>query len=210
MGYTLPPLAYDHAALQPYIDEQTMRIHHDRYHLAYIERLNPVLEGTVWADKPIEEVLKNLDAFPADKKVAVRNMGGGHYNHSLFWEWLSPTGGGEPDGDLGYAIAGTYGSFENFKEALFDAGGRQLFGAGWAWLVHNGSALEVVLTANQDNPVMIGKTPLLGIDIWEHAYYPQYLSRRDYFEAWWNVVNWPKVAEKFAALDSGMPLKIRA
>jgi Fe-Mn family superoxide dismutase len=201
MPYTLPPLAYDHDSLLPYVDVQTMRIHHDRYHLAYIERLNPLLEGTIWAERPIEDVLRNLDAIPPDKRVGVRNMGGGHYNHSLLWESMTPKGGGEPEGELARAIVQAFGSFEGFRTALFNAGGRELFGAGWAWLVHGDKGLEVVLTANQDNPVMMGKTPLLGIDVWEHAYYPQYLSRKDYFDAWWPIVNWPKVGERFTAVS---------
>src|SRR5437764_190411 len=202
MAYELPPLPYDHAALEPYISEQTMQIHHDRYHLAYIERVNPVLEGTDWADKPIEEVLRNLDSLQLgdEEKTTVRNQGGGHYNHSLFWEWMTPGGTPEPGGDLGAALDSTFGSFSGFQEAFMDAGAKKLFGAGWAWLVHDGSGLEVIYTANQDNPVLQGKTPILGVDVWEHAFYPQYLARRDYIEAWWNVVNWPTVERQYGAV----------
>lgn len=197
MAYTLPPLSYDHAALEPYIDEKTMRIHHDRYHLGYIEKLNLLLEGSPWADRPIEEVLRNLEAFPSDLQVAVRNMAGGHFNHSFLWESMAPNGGDQPRGELAHALAARFGSFAGFQDAFFEAGGKRLFGAGWAWLVHTGTGLEVMLTANQDNPVMEGKTPLLGIDVWEHAYYPSYLSRRDYFDAFWKIVNWPKVEERY-------------
>jgi superoxide dismutase, Fe-Mn family len=200
MPYTLPALAYEHSALEPYIDERTVRIHHDQYHRAYIERLNPVLEGSAWDSKPIAEVLRNLEQIPEDKRRTVRNMGGGHYNHSLYFEALSPSGGGEPKGALARAMATAFGSFAQFQQAFFQAGGKELFGAGWAWLVHGSRGLEVMLTANQDNPVSIGKTPLLGIDVWEHAYYPQYLSRKDYFDAFWHIVSWEKVAERFAAV----------
>jgi len=199
MAYTLPPLPYGHNALEPHIDERTVRIHHDQYHQAYIDRVNPALKDTIWDDKPIEEVLKNLASIPDDRRRTVRNMGGGHYNHTLFFEALAPSCGGEPSGALAAAINASFGSFASFKEAFTQAGAKELFGAGWAWLVYNGKGLEVTLTANQDNPISFGKVPLLGIDVWEHAYYPQYLSRKDYFEAFWHIVNWAKVAERFAA-----------
>jgi Fe-Mn family superoxide dismutase len=199
MAYEVPPLPYDYNALEPIIDEETMHLHHDKHHQAYVTNANKALEGTEWADKPVEEVLQNLSAIPDEKRNAVRNNAGGHYNHSLFWEWMSPDGGGEPDGDLGAAIDSTFGSFADFKDKIKAAGVGQ-FGSGWAWLVHDGSGLAIVSTPNQDSPISDGKTPLLGVDVWEHAYYLKYQNKRpDYIEAWWNVVNWAKVAEGFAA-----------
>jgi Fe-Mn family superoxide dismutase len=200
MAYELPPLPYDYNALEPHIDEETMRIHHDRHHQAYVTNANAALEGTEWADKPVEEVLANLQSVPEDKRAAVRNNAGGHCNHTLFWEWMSPSGGGEPDGALRAAIDSAFGSFDDFKAQLKQAGvGR--FGSGWAWLVHDGSGLAIVSTPNQDTPISDGKSPLLGVDVWEHAYYLKYQNRRpDYLDAWWNVVNWPKVAEMFGAV----------
>ncbi|MDQ6820331.1 MAG: superoxide dismutase [Solirubrobacteraceae bacterium] len=200
MAYEVPPLPYNYDALEPHIDEQTMRVHHDKHHGAYVTNANAALEGTEWSDKPVEEVLKDLDALPDDKRTAVRNNGGGHYNHSLFWEWMSPDGGGEPDGALRDALDSAFGSFDDFKAALKDAGVKR-FGSGWSWLVHDGSGLAVVSSPNQDNPISEGKTPLLGVDVWEHAYYLKYQNRRpDYLDAWWNVVNWKKVAERFGAV----------
>ena len=193
MAYEVPPLPYDYNALEPTIDEQTMHLHHDKHHQAYVNAANGLLEGTEWADKPVEEVLKNLGSLPSDKQTGVRNQAGGHYNHSLFWEWMSPNGGGEPDGALADAIKSAFGSFDDFKAQLKDAGVKR-FGSGWSWLVHDGSGLAVVSTANQDNPISDGKTPLLGVDVWEHAYYLKYQNRRpDYVDAWWNVVNWAEV-----------------
>jgi superoxide dismutase, Fe-Mn family len=202
MAYEVPPLPYDYNALEPHIDEATMRLHHDKHHQAYVTNANAALEGTEWADKPVEEVLKSLSSLPADKQGPVRNNAGGHYNHSLFWEWMSPNGGGAPSGALGDAIAAAFGSFDDFKAQLKAAGvGR--FGSGWAWLVHDSSGLSIVSTANQDSPISDGKTPLLGVDVWEHAYYLKYQNRRpDYLDAWWNTVNWTKVAEGFAAASS--------
>jgi Fe-Mn family superoxide dismutase len=201
MAYEVPPLPYDYNALEPTIDEQTMHLHHDKHHQAYVNAANGLLEGTEWADKPVEEVLKNLSSLPSDKQTGVRNQAGGHYNHSLFWEWMSPNGGGEPDGALADAINSAFGSFDEFKAQLKDAGVKR-FGSGWSWLVHDGSGLAVVSTANQDNPISDGKTPLLGVDVWEHAYYLTYQNRRpDYLDAWWNVVNWDKVAEGFAKVS---------
>ncbi len=199
MPYELPPLPYAANALEPHIDEQTMTIHHDKHHGTYVTNVNAALEGTDWADKPIEEVVKNLASIPEDKRTAVRNNGGGHYNHTLFWESMAPGGGGEPDGALAAAIAATFGDFASFQGEIKKAGlGR--FGSGWSWLVHDGSGLAVVSTPNQDNPLTDGKSPLLGVDVWEHAYYLKYQNRRpDYIDAWWNTVNWPKVAERFAA-----------
>ncbi|MGI8427766.1 MAG: superoxide dismutase [Solirubrobacteraceae bacterium] len=201
MAYTVPPLPYDYSALEPHIDEQTMRVHHDKHHQAYVDKANAALQGTEWDGKPVEEVLKNLEALPAEKRTGVRNNGGGHFNHSLLWEWMTPGGGGEPGSELASAIVATFGSFDDFKAKFKDAGVNQ-FGSGWSWLVHDGSGLAVVSTANQDSPISEGKTPLLGVDVWEHAYYLKYQNRRpDYIDAWWNVVNWPKVAEGFAAVS---------
>ena len=201
MAYEVPPLPYDYNALEPTIDEATMHLHHDKHHQAYVNAANGLLEGTEWADKPVEEVLKNLGSL-GDKATGVRNQAGGHYNHSLFWEWMSPDGGGAPDGDLGSAIDSAFGSFDDFKAQFKDAGVKR-FGSGWAWLIHDGSGLAIVSTANQDNPISDGNTPLLGVDVWEHAYYLNYQNRRpDYLDAWWNVVNWAKVAEGFSAASS--------
>ncbi|GBD45885.1 superoxide dismutase [Thermoleophilum album] len=198
MAYEVPPLPYDYAALEPHIDEETMRLHHDKHHQAYVDKVNAALEGTEWADKPIEEVIRNLSQVPENVRTAVRNNGGGHLNHTLFWEWMSPDGGGEPEGALAEAIQSTFGSFADFKAKFKEAGVNQ-FGSGWAWLVWDGSGLAIVSTPNQDNPLSDGKTPLLGVDVWEHAYYLKYRNRRpDYIDAWWNVVNWKKVAEDFA------------
>src|SRR5665213_2013388 len=198
MAYTVPDLPYAYDALEPHIDEATMRVHHDKHHQAYVDKANAALEGTEWADKPVEDVIASLGSLPADKQGPVRNNGGGHYNHSLFWTWMSPDGGGEPDGALGEAITSTFGSFDEFK-TKFKAAGANQFGSGWAWLVHNGSGLEIVSTPNQNNPLTDGKTPLLGLDVWEHAYYLKYQNKRpDYMEAWFNVVNWPAVAEAYA------------
>jgi Fe-Mn family superoxide dismutase len=201
MPYEVPPLPYDYAALEPHIDEATMKVHHDKHHQAYVDKVNAALEGTEWADQPIADVVANLSQIPDDKRTAVRNNGGGHYNHSLFWEWLSPDGGGEPDGALGDAIGSAFGSFGDFQEQLKNAGVNQ-FGSGWAWLVHDGSSLAVLSTPNQDNPITDGKTPLFGVDVWEHAYYLKYQNRRpDYLDAIWNVVNWAKVGEGYAAVS---------
>jgi Fe-Mn family superoxide dismutase len=199
MAYEVPPLPYAYNALEPHIDELTMQIHHDKHHQAYVDKVNAALEGTDWADKPIEEVIANLGSVPEDKRTAVRNNGGGHYNHSLFWESMSPDGGGAPDGDLAAAIESAFGSFADFQDKVKTTGVNQ-FGSGWSWLVLDGSGLAVVGSANQDNPLTDGKTPLLGVDVWEHAYYLKYQNKRPvYLDAWWNTVNWPKVAERFAA-----------
>ncbi len=199
MAYSVPNLPYDYNALEPHIDEQTMRVHHDKHHQAYVDKANAALEGTEWAQKPVQEVLQNLDRLPDDKRGAVRNNGGGHYNHSLFWEWMAPGGSSGPDAELRSAIESAFGSFEDFQAKFKDAGVNQ-FGSGWSWLVHDGSGLAVVSTPNQDNPISEGKTPLLGVDVWEHSYYLKYQNRRpDYIDAWWNVVNWPKVSELLTA-----------
>ena len=200
MAYTVPPLPYDYAALEPHIDEATMHFHHDKHHQAYVDKANAALEGTEWADLPVEEVLQNLGALPAEKQGAVRNNAGGHANHSMFWESMGPDAGGEPDGALGAAIEAAFGSFTDFQAKLKDAGVNR-FGSGWAWLVHDGSGLAVVSTANQDSPISDGQTPLLGVDVWEHAYYLKYQNVRPaYIDAWWNVVSWPAVAARFAAV----------
>jgi Fe-Mn family superoxide dismutase len=199
MAFSVPPLPYAFDALEPHIDALTMEIHHDKHHGAYVTNANAALEGTEWADKSVEEVLQNLDKLPAEKQGPVRNNAGGHYNHSLFWESMGPGKGGEPGGALGDAIASKFGSFSDFQAQLKAAGvGR--FGSGWAWLIHDGSGLAIVSTPNQDSPISDGKAPLLGVDVWEHAYYLKYQNRRpDYLDAFWNVVNWDKVAERFSA-----------
>jgi Fe-Mn family superoxide dismutase len=197
MPYEVPPLPYDYKALEPTIDEQTMRLHHDKHHQAYVDNANKALAGTEWADRPVEEVLANLEILPEDIRAAVRNNAGGHANHTLFWEIMSPDGGGAPSGDLAHSISSTFGGLEELKAAVNDAGVKR-FGSGWTWLIHDGTGLAVVSTANQDSPISNADTPLLGIDVWEHAYYLKYQNRRpDYLEAWWNVVNWEAVGERF-------------
>ena len=199
MAYSVPDLAYPFDALEPHIDARTMEIHHDKHHGAYVTNLNAALEGTEWMDRPIEAVLANLEIIPEDKRTAVRNNGGGHANHTLFWEIMGPDGGGEPSGDLADAIAETFGSLDDLKAQVNDAGVKR-FGSGWSWLVWDGTGLAVLSTPNQDSPVMEGKTPLLGIDVWEHAYYLNYQNRRpDYLAAWWNVVDWSAVAARLDA-----------
>ena len=199
MAFSVPDLTYAFDALEPHIDARTMEIHHDKHHAAYVTNLNAALEGTDWADKPIDEVLRNLDSIPEDKRAAVRNNGGGHANHTLFWEIMGPGGGDDPSGALGDAITEKFGAVADLKAAVNDAGVKR-FGSGWTWLVADGSGLSVKSTPNQDTPVMEGETPLLGIDVWEHAYYLNYQNRRpDYLEAWWNVVDWNAVGAKFDA-----------
>jgi Fe-Mn family superoxide dismutase len=198
MPFSVPDLPYAYDALEPHIDEATMKVHHDKHHQAYVDKANAALEGTEWADKDVAEVLKNLDSLPTDKQGPVRNNAGGHYNHSLFWQMLSPDGGGAPSGDLGAAIDAKFGSFDAFKEEFKNAGIGQ-FGSGWAWLVHDGSGLAVAKTPNQDAPISSGSTELLGCDVWEHAYYLKYQNKRpEYLDAFWNVVNWDFVAQRFA------------
>lgn len=200
MAYTLPELGYAYDALEPHFDARTMEIHHTKHHNAYITNANKALEGHEFADKPVEDLLRNIDKAPADKKQALINNAGGHANHSLFWTILSPNGGGNPTGELATAIDATFGSFDAFKTEFANAGATR-FGSGWAWLVVNSEGkLSVTSTANQDSPLMHGLTPILGLDVWEHAYYLHYQNRRpDYIAAFWSVVNWSKVNELFLA-----------
>jgi Fe-Mn family superoxide dismutase len=199
MAFELPPLPYDYAALEPHIDEQTMRIHHGKHHQAYVDNANKALDGREEAHADVEHVLTILDTLPEDIRTAVRNNAGGHANHSLFWTIMSPDGGGEPDGELKAAIDDLWGSVDELKTVVNDQGVKR-FGSGWTWLVWDGTGLAVTSTANQDSPIGTGGEPLLGIDVWEHAYYLTYQNRRpDYLEAWWNVVHWPEVARRFAA-----------
>ena len=199
MAFEVPPLPYDYAALEPTIDEATMRLHHDKHHQAYVDNANAALAGTQWEDRPVDKVLVELDLIPADKRTAVRNNAGGHANHSLFWEIMSPDGGGEPSGSLAQAIDDTFGGFDELKQQVNDAGVKR-FGSGWSWLVWDGTGLAVYSTANQDSPILKDwdDVPLLGIDVLEHAYYLKYNNRRpEYLGAWWNVVNWDAVQRRF-------------
>jgi Fe-Mn family superoxide dismutase len=198
MPFEVPDLPYPYDALEPHIDAATMRVHHDAHHKAYVDNANAALDGTEWAAKPVEQVLGDLDALPEDKRTPVRNNAGGHANHSLFWEIMSPDGGGDPSGDLAAAIDDAFGGVEELKRVVND-GGVKRFGSGWTWLVWDGTALAVYSTANQDSPLLQDDTPLLGIDVWEHSYYLKYQNKRPaYLEAWWNVVNWGEVARRFA------------
>jgi superoxide dismutase, Fe-Mn family len=197
MAYEVPPLPYDYDALEPHIDDQTMRLHHDKHHQAYVDNANKALEGTEWADRSVEQVLANLEILPEETRTAVRNNAGGHANHTLFWEIMSPDGGGDPTGSLADAINDTFDSVDELRKLLNDTGVKR-FGSGWSWLVHDGTGLAVYSTANQDSPISNSDTPLLGIDVWEHAYYLKYQNRRpEYLEAWWNVVNWNAVQQRF-------------
>ncbi|WP_100406798.1 superoxide dismutase [Bacillus solitudinis] len=198
MAYEVPQLPYAANALEPHIDEQTMNIHHGKHHATYVAKLNAALEGHAdLASKSIEELVSNLDAVPENIRGAVRNNGGGHANHALFWQLLSPNGGGAPTGDLAAAIDAEFGGLEAFKEKFAEAGVTR-FGSGWAWLIVDGGKLAITSTPNQDTPLMEGKTPILGLDVWEHAYYLNYQNRRpDYINAFWNVVNWDEVAKRF-------------
>ncbi len=200
MAYKLPELPYAYDALEPHIDKETMNIHHTKHHNTYVTNVNAALEGHAdLAAKSVEELISNMDAIPEDIRTAVRNNGGGHANHSLFWEILSPNGGGEPTGALKDAIDAKFGSFDAFKEEFAKAATTR-FGSGWAWLVKDGEGVAITSTPNQDSPLMEGKTPLLGLDVWEHAYYLNYQNRRpDYIQAFWNVVNWDEVAKRFEA-----------
>jgi Fe-Mn family superoxide dismutase len=199
MAFTLPPLPYPTNALEPHIDAQTMEIHHGKHHNAYVTNLNAALEkAPELADKSLDDLLRNLNSVPEAVRTAVRNNGGGHWNHSQFWKTMAPNAGGAPTGKLAAAIDAAFGDFENFKEA-FQAAGAGRFGSGWVWLVNEGGKLAITSTPNQDNPLMEGKSaPLLGNDVWEHAYYLKYQNRRpDYLKAWWNTVNWDEVARRF-------------
>lgn len=199
MAYSLPELPFAYDALEPHIDAKTMEIHHSKHHNGYVTKVNAALEGTPLADKPIEEVIADMGSVPADKKTAVQNNGGGHANHSLFWSILSGSGGGAPSGALGEAIDSTFGSYDKFKEEFSKAAATR-FGSGWAWLSVDGGKLVVESTANQDNPLMEGRTPIVGLDVWEHAYYLNYQNKRpDYIAAFFSVVDWDAVAKRYDA-----------
>ena len=202
MAFELPPLPYPSDALEPHIDKMTMEIHHGKHHGAYVTNLNKALEGHAdLQSKSVEELLaNNLAAVPENIRTAVRNNGGGHMNHSMFWQIMGPKAGGPPSGDLAAAINQAFGSFDGFKEK-YNAAATGRFGSGWAWLIKTGSGLEISSTANQDNPIMEGKKAVMGLDVWEHAYYLKYQNRRpEYIGAWWNVVNWEAIAKRFAAI----------
>jgi Fe-Mn family superoxide dismutase len=201
MAFEVPDLPYPYDALEPHIDEATMKLHHDKHHQAYVDKANDALAGTEWEGKSVEEVLKNLDQLPDDKRTAVRNNAGGHANHSFFWEIMSPDGGGDPSGPLADRINESFGGLDKLKEQVNAAGVGQ-FGSGWTWLVHDGSGIAVTSTPNQDSPISAGQTPLIGIDVWEHAYYLKYQNKRpDYLQAWWNVINWDEVTKRFDAAN---------
>ncbi len=199
-NYSLPDLPYDYSALEPHIDARTMEIHHGKHHQTYVDKLNAALEGhDDLSGQSIEDLMRNFNSVPADIQAPVRNNGGGHVNHSLFWTIMSPDGGGEPAGELGDAINSTFGSVKDLQDKMNEAGVNR-FGSGWSWLVASGGNLEVTSTANQDSPLMNGQTPILGIDVWEHAYYLKYQNKRpDYLAAWWNVVNWDEVSKRYDA-----------
>ena len=198
MAFTLPPLPYDHAALEPHIDAQTMQIHHGKHHQTYVTNLNAAVEkAPELANKSLDDLMRGINGVPESVRTAVRNNGGGHWNHSMFWQIMAPKAGGEPSGKLGEAIRSTFGDFAKFREQ-FAAGGTGRFGSGWVWLVNDGGKLSITSTPNQDNPLMEGKHAILGLDVWEHAYYLKYQNRRpDYITAWWNVVNWTEVGKRF-------------
>ncbi|MFW6068423.1 MAG: superoxide dismutase [Chloroflexota bacterium] len=200
MAFELPPLPYAEDALEPHIDARTMSIHHDKHHAGYTNNLNNAIQGTEWEGKSVEEILGNIDQVPEDIRTTVRNNGGGYANHRLFWTIMSPDGGGEPGGELAQAINDAFGSFSDFKDKFSKTAAGQ-FGSGWGWLVvKSDGSLDVYSTANQDSPYMQGDTPILGVDVWEHAYYLNYQNRRaDYISAWWNTVNWDQVAENYNA-----------
>ncbi len=199
MAFEVPDLPYAYDALEPHIDEATMRVHHDKHHQAYVDKANAALDGTEWASRSVEDVLTNLSSLPGDKQGPVRNNAGGHYNHSLFWNMMSPNGGGEPTGAIGEGITSAFGSFDAFKEE-FKKAGIARFGSGWVWLIKDSNGLAVVSTPNQDTPLSDGSAPLLGADVWEHAYYLKYQNKRpEYLDAFWNVVNWDYVNQLYAA-----------
>ncbi len=199
MAFELPPLPYDYNALEPYIDTQTMQLHHDKHHAAYVNALNNAIQGHQFASIPVEEIVRRINEVPENIRTVVRNNAGGHVNHTMFWQIMKPNGGGEPTGDLATAINAKFGSFEDFKNTFNDAGVKR-FGSGWAWLVlDQGGTLQVISTPNQDSPFMDGYYPIMGNDVWEHAYYLKYQNRRpEYLAAWWNVVNWDEVNRRYA------------
>jgi superoxide dismutase, Fe-Mn family len=200
MAFTLPPLPYDFSALEPHIDAKTMEIHHDKHHQAYVNNLNAAIEkAPELASKSLDDLMKNVNSLPEAVRTAVRNNGGGHWNHSMFWQVMAPKAGGEPGGKVGDAIRKSFGDFAKFREQ-FAAAAAGRFGSGWAWLVNSGGKLSITSTPNQDNPLMDGQRAILGVDVWEHAYYLKYQNRRpDYVNAWWNVVNWGEVEKRFSA-----------
>lgn len=197
--FKLPDLPYGYDALEPYIDEQTMKLHHSKHHQTYIDKVNNALEGNdEWSAKPIEEILANLNSVPEDIRTVVRNNGGGHYNHSMFWEIMAPNQSGKPEGQIATAIDASFGSFDNFKEKFAEAAANR-FGSGWAWLIEKDGKLEISSSANQDCPISDGAKPVMGLDVWEHAYYLKYQNRRpEYIDAWWKVVNWPEISRRLA------------
>ena len=199
MAFTLPPLPYDFAALEPHIDAKTMEIHHGKHHQAYVNNLNAAIEKAPdLASKSLDDLMRNVNTVPESVRTAVRNNGGGHWNHSMFWQIMAPKAGGEPGGNLGNAIRSAFGDFAKFREQ-FGAAGVGRFGSGWAWLINNGGKLSIASTPNQDNPLMEGQRAIMGLDVWEHAYYLKYQNRRpDYITAWWNVVNWKEVEKRFS------------
>jgi len=203
MAFTLPPLPYAPDALEPHIDAQTMQIHHGKHHQTYVNNLNAALEkAPELQNRSIEELMREVERVPEGVRTAVRNNGGGHYNHSMFWQIMAPNAGGEPTGAIGEAIRSTFGDFGKFRDQ-FTAAGTGRFGSGWAWLVADGGRLSITSTPNQDNPLMEGKQPVMGLDVWEHAYYLKYQNRRpDYIQAWWNVVNWPEIGRRYEQLKS--------
>lgn len=195
--FELPDLPYGYDALEPYIDEQTMKLHHTKHHQAYIDKVNKALEGKdEWSSKTVEEILSDLDSVPEDIRTVVRNNGGGHYNHAMFWQIMAPGQSGKPEGNVASAIDAAFGSFDNFKEKFAEAAASR-FGSGWAWLIDKDGKLEITSTANQDCPISEGAKPIMGLDVWEHAYYLKYQNRRpEYIDAWWKVVNWPEVSRR--------------
>ncbi|WIG57332.1 MAG: Superoxide dismutase [Mn] [Ktedonobacterales bacterium] len=204
MAFELPALPYDYNALEPYIDEETMHLHHDKHHQAYVNNLNAAVQGTQFENMDVEQLVRRINDVPENIRTAVRNNGGGHVNHTMFWQIMKPNGGGQPAGELADAITAAFGSFDAFKTQFNDAGAKR-FGSGWAWLVMDASGkLQVASTANQDSPFMDGMFPIMGNDVWEHAYYLKYQNRRpDYLNAWWNVVNWDEVASRFQRAKTG-------
>jgi Fe-Mn family superoxide dismutase len=199
MAFTLPPLPYDFAALEPHIDARTMEIHHGKHHQTYVNNLNAAIEkAPELAKKSLDDLMRNVSSLPEAVRTPIRNNGGGHWNHSMFWQIMAPKAGGEPGGKLGQAITSTFGDFAKFREQ-FSAAGVGRFGSGWAWLINTGGKLSITSTPNQDNPLMEGQKAIMGLDVWEHAYYLKYQNRRpDYIQAWWNVVNWKEVEKRFA------------